>query len=119
MHGLRPQQPIEIARACGLERHATLGDEGAQPLRGVLGGHKPGDRPVRIGKRRLDGVEAKQQDAVAVGASACALGLAAKAMACRLIGPWSLAPHLEAGALSRGGGTETARAGSRNFALTP
>ena len=68
MHRVRPEQPIEIARGGWLDAHAALGDEGGEPMRGILGGDQPHHLALRIGERRLDGVEAEQDHAVGIGA---------------------------------------------------
>jgi len=61
---------------------------------GVLGGEKPPDVPLRVGKRGLDRVEAKKHNAVSIiGPSRRVPLLAAPGVARGLIRPWSLAPH--------------------------
>ncbi len=61
MHRIGSEQPVEILRGCGLGLEPALGDQGRQPVGGIVGGEQAQDGPVRIGEGGLDGVQAEDE----------------------------------------------------------
>ena len=67
MHGVGSEQPVELLRQRVLNLDAAGLQRGFEPARGVFGGEQPSDGPARVGERRLDGMDAVEQDAVGIG----------------------------------------------------
>ena len=77
MHGVGSEQPVELLRQRVLGLDAAGLQRGFEPARGILGGEQPPDGPARIGERRLDGMDAVEQDAVGIGRPPGISGLSA------------------------------------------
>ena len=67
MHRVRSEQPVELLRQRVLGLDAAGLQRGVEPARGVFGGEQPPDGPARVGERRLDRMDAVEQDAVGIG----------------------------------------------------
>ena len=67
VHGVRSEQPVELLRQCVFYIDAAGLQRGFEPARGVFGGEQPPDGPARVAKRRLDGMDAIEQDAIGLG----------------------------------------------------
>jgi hypothetical protein len=67
MHGVRPNQPVELPWQGGLRPDAPRLQGFVEPPCGIFGGEQPADGPVRVGERGFYGVEPIQQNTVGLG----------------------------------------------------